>query len=141
MKDLTIAKVAVENTAYSFDMLFDYSVPDSLCSQLVAGMRVLVPFGTSSKKRVGIVFSVKKVENTEKRLKKIDSILDDEPLLTYEMLKTANFVRERCFCTYFEACKMFLPLGFSMSVSVLYAVNSEFVGEITDDKEKAVFDY
>ena len=119
MKDLTIAKVAVENTAYSFDMLFDYSVPDSLCSQLVAGMRVLVPFGTSSKKRVGIVFSVKKVENTEKRLKKIDSILDDEPLLTYEMLKTANFVRERCFCTYFEACKMFLPLGFSMSVSVL----------------------
>lgn len=141
MKDLTIAKVAVENTAYSFDMLFDYSVPDSLCSQLVAGMRVLVPFGTSSKKRVGIVFSVNKVENTEKRLKKIDSILDDEPLLTYEMLKTANFVRERCFCTYFEACKMFLPLGFSMSVSVLYAVNSEFVGEITDDKEKAVFDY
>ena len=141
MKDLTIAKVAVENTAYSFDMLFDYSVPDSLCSELSAGMRVLVPFGTSSKKRVGIVFSVNRVENTEKRLKKIDSILDDEPLLTYEMLKTANFVRERCFCTYFEACKMFLPLGFSMSVSVLYAINSEFSGEITDDKEKTVFYY
>lgn len=141
MKDLTIAKVAVENTAYSFDMLFDYSVPDSLCSVLSAGMRVLVPFGTSSKKRVGIVFSVNKVENTEKRLKKIDSILDDEPLLTYEMLKTANFVRERCFCTYFEACKMFLPLGFTMSVSVLYAINSEFSGEIVDDKEKTVFDY
>ena len=115
MKELTIAKVAVENTAYSFDMLFDYSVPDSLCSEFLAGKRVLVPFGTSSKKRVGIVFSVSKVENTEKRLKKIDSVLDDEPLLTYEMLKTANFVHERCFCTYFEACKMFLPLGFSMS--------------------------
>ena len=49
MNGLTVVKVAVENTAYSFDMLFDYSVPDSLCSQLVAGMRVLVPFGTSSK--------------------------------------------------------------------------------------------
>lgn len=141
MKDLTIAKVAVENTVYSFDMLFDYSVPDSLCSELCAGKRVLVPFGTSSKKRVGIVFSVNTVENTEKRLKKIDSILDVEPLLTYEMLKTANFVRERCFCTYFEACKMFLPIGFSMSVSILYAVNNEFKGEIKDDKEKAVFDY
>ena len=141
MKGLTIAKVAVENTAYSFDMLFDYSVPDSLCYDLCAGMRVLVPFGTSSKKRVGIIFSVNTVENIEKRLKKIDSILDDEPLFTYEMLKTANFVRERCFCTYFEACKMFLPLGFSMSVSVLYAVNSEFNGEITDNKEKTIFDY
>ena len=141
MKDLTVAKIAVENTAYSFDMLFDYSVPDSLCNEVCAGMRVLVPFGTSSKKRVGIVFSVNKVENCDKKLKKVDSILDDEPLLTYEMLKTANFVRERCFCTYFEACKMFLPLGFSMSVSVLYAVNNEFFGEITDDKEKTIFNY
>ena len=141
MKDLTIAKVAVENTAYSFDMLFDYSVPDSLCNEVCAGKRVLVPFGTSSKKRVGIVFAVNKVECSEKRLKKIDSILDDEPLLSYEMLKTANFVRERCFCTYFEACKMFLPLGFSMSVSVLYAVNSEYTDVITDEKEKIVFDY
>ena len=141
MKELTIAKVAVENTAYSFDMLFDYSVPDSLCSEVLAGKRVLVPFGTSSKKRVGIVFSVSKVEKTEKRLKKIDSVLDDEPLLTYEMLKTANFVHERCFCTYFEACKMFLPLGFSMSVCVLYAVNTEYSGEINDDKERIIFDY
>ena len=70
MKDLTIAKVAVENTAYSFDMLFNYSVPDSLCSELCAGMRVLVPFGTSSKKRVGIVFSVNKAEKTEKKTQK-----------------------------------------------------------------------
>lgn len=141
MKDLTVAKIAVENTAYSFDMLFEYSVPDSLCSEICAGKRVLVPFGTSSKKRVGIVFAVNKVENTEKKLKRVDTILDDEPLLTYEMLKTANFVHERYFCTYFEACKMFLPLGFSMSVSVLYAVNSEFCGEIADEKEKTVFDY
>lgn len=141
MKELTIAKVAVENTAYSFDMLFDYSVPDSLCSEVLVGKRVLVPFGTSSKKRVGIVFSVNEVKITEKRLKKIDSVLDDEPLLTYEMLKTANFVHDRCFCTYFEACKMFLPLGFSMSVSVLYAVNTEYSGEINDDKERIIFDY
>ena len=28
MNLFTVAKVAVENTAYSFDMLFDYSVPD-----------------------------------------------------------------------------------------------------------------
>ena len=73
MKDLTVAKIAVENTAYSFDMLFDYSVPDSLCNEVCAGMRVLVPFGTSSKKRVGIVFSVNKVENCDKKLKKVGS--------------------------------------------------------------------
>ena len=30
MSILTVAKVAVENTAYSFDMLFEYSVPSHL---------------------------------------------------------------------------------------------------------------
>ncbi len=55
---LTVAKVAVENTAYSFDMLFEYSVPDSLCKDVLPGKRVLVRFGNSSKSRVGIVFSV-----------------------------------------------------------------------------------
>ncbi len=141
MKNVTVAKVAVENTAYSFDMLFDYSVPASLCLDVAVGKRVLVPFGTSSKKRVGIVFSVQSIEETEKKIKKIDSVLDDEPLLTYEMLKTANFIKEHNFCTYFEACKMFLPLGFSMSVSVLYAVNETFDGEITDEKEKVIYEY
>lgn len=141
MKQLTVAKIAVENTAYSFDMLFDYSVPDSLCNEDLVGKRVLVPFGTSSKKRVGIVFSVLSNTETEKRLKKLDSVLDNEPLLTLEMLKTANFIREQCFCTYFEACKMFLPLGITMSVSVMYAVNNEFSGEITDHKENAIYTY
>lgn len=141
MKSITVAKVAVENTAYSFDMLFDYSVPASLCSEACAGKRVLVPFGTSSKKRVGIIFSVYNTDNFEKKLKKIDSVLDSEPLLTYEMLKTANFIRERNFCTYFEACKMFLPLGFSMSVNILYAVNSKFNGELTEKNEKIIYNY
>ncbi len=138
---LTTAKVAVENTAYSFDMLFDYSVPDYLCTQVQAGKRVLVPFGNGSKKRVGIVFSVTEGEIVEKSLKKIDSVIDDEPLLTREMLLTANYIHDRTFCTYFEACKMFLPLGFSVSVSVLYAVNPDFNGIVSGEDENVIFTY
>ncbi len=138
---ITVAKIAVENTAYSFDMLFDYSVPLNLMLEICAGKRVLVPFGNSSKKRVGMVFSVKEIEKNEKKLKKIDSVLDDEPILTREMLLTANFIREQTFCTYFEACKLFLPLGFSMSISVLYAVNPDFKGEITNDIEIEIYSY
>ena len=107
---LTVAKVAVENTAYSFDMLFDYSVPDYLYNDVLPGKRVLVKFGNSSKMRVGIVFSVSKGVISSKNLKNISLVIDDEPLLTYEMLKTANFVRDRYFCTYYDACKLFLPL-------------------------------
>lgn len=138
---LTVAKVAVENTAFSFDMLFDYSVPDYLCTEVCAGKRVLVPFGNGSKKRVGIVFSVAEGIITEKRLKKIDSVIDDEVLLTREMLLTANYIHDRTFCTYFEACKMFLPLGFSMSVSMLYALNPDFDGVVNGESENKVYSY
>ena len=138
---LTVAKVAVEKTAYSFDMLFDYSVPDFLCEEVLPGKRVLVQFGNTSKKRVGIVFSVESGVISTKKLKEINSVIDDEPLLTREMLKTAHFVHDRYFATYFEACKLFLPLGLSLSVNVLYAVNPDFDGVVSGEKENLIYDF
>ncbi len=141
MGDLAVAKIAVENTAYSFDMLFEYSVPKNLYNDVLPGKRVLVPFGNSQKKRIGIVFGVGYNLTSEKKLKKIDSVIDEKPVLTREMLKTSNFIHDRCFCTYFDACRLFLPHGLLMSVNVMYAVNSDYTGEIADGTEKAVFDY
>lgn len=138
---LTVAKVAVENTAYSFDMLFEYSVPDFLCTEVLPGKRVLIQFGNSSKKRVGIVFSVESGIITTKKLKNISSVVDDKPLLSREMLKTAHFIHDRYFCTYFDACKLFLPLGLSLSVNTLYAVNPEFSGVISGVKETEIYDF
>ena len=138
---VTVARIAVENTAYSFDMLFDYSVPDFLSDNIRAGMRVLVPFGNSSKKRIGMVFSVFKTENTSKKLKNIVELIDDEPLLTEEMLLTSNFVRERTFCTYFDACRMFLPIGLSVKVNMMYAVDGNFYEESLSEQEQVIFDY
>lgn len=137
----TVAKVAVENTAYSFDMLFDYSVPSSLINEIVPGKRVLVPFGNTSKKRVGMVFSVTNNQDTEKKLKSVSGVLDEEPLLTREMLLTSNYIHDKCFCTYFDSFRMFLPLGMSMDVKILYASNSEYKTETLDIEELKVFNY
>lgn len=137
----TVAKVAVENTAYSFDMLFDYSVPSSLINEVEAGKRVLVPFGNTSKKRVGMVFSVKTVDELAKKLKSISCVLDDEPLLTREMLLTSNYIHDKCFCTYFDSCRMFLPLGMSINVKILYANNNEYDISYLNADELRVFEY
>ena len=141
MNLFTVAKVAVENTAYSFDMLFDYSVPDFLFSSVKPGVRVFVPFGNSSKKRVGVVFSVRKEKELPKKLKSICGVIDSEPLLTEEMLHTANFVHDQTFCTYYDACKQFLPLGYSMKISVSFAADPNFSNEIMDDTERKIYDF
>ncbi len=138
---LTVAKIAVENTAYSFDMLFEYSVPNYLCTEICVGKRVLVQFGNSSKKRIGIVFSIREGVATTKKLKEISSVVDDEPIFTLEMLKTANFIHDQYFCTYFDACKLFMPLGLSMSVNVLYAINPNYDGIVSGEKENQIYDF
>ena len=50
--DLTV-KVAVENTTYVFDKLFDYLVPSAFTDFVQVGKRVLIPFGRGNKKETG----------------------------------------------------------------------------------------
>ena len=141
MNLFTVAKVAVENTAYSFDMLFDYSVPDFLILSVKPGVRVFIPFGNGSKKRIGMVFSVRKEKEISSKIKSVSGVLDLEPLLTKEMLLSANFVREQTFCTYFDACKQFLPIGYSTKITVSYAADPDYIGDFSDETEKAVYEF
>ena len=114
-------KVAVENTAYSFDKLFDYLIPDNLISKVNVGCRVLVDFGKGSKKRQGFVFEVSDtLPDTDVKLKYISGVLDNEPLLDDELLSLASFVAERTFCTLFDAAKALLPSGICLNVIETY---------------------
>jgi len=108
-----IAKIGVENCAYSFDELFSFAIPPNLVTDVTPGRRVLVPFGKSNSVRQGFVFSVEKsAENdSENELKPVMEVLDNEPLLTDETVKLALFIRDRVFCTYFAAAKALLPGG------------------------------
>ena len=50
-----IAKVVVENAAYSFDIAFSYQVPPAMQEDIRPGCRVLIPFGKSNRARQGLV--------------------------------------------------------------------------------------
>ena len=82
-----IAKVAVENTAFSFDDAFDYAIPEKLSKDVRPGVRVLVPFGRGSKKRQGVVFALREKSKDTVKLKNIAAVLDPSPLLNNEMLR------------------------------------------------------
>lgn len=135
------AKIAVEKAAYSFDKAFDYAIPEAFLHKAVAGVRVLVPFGRGNKKRQGIIVSVE--EGDCEGLKEIISLLDDEPVLSDEMLKTAAFMKEHCFCTYYDAVKTMLPAGVNYKITTLYGAKdeSEFSFEELSDEEKRIYNY
>ena len=139
------ASVAVENTAYSFDKLFDYLIPEELAEKVKPGCRVLVSFGHGSKKRQGFVFSVSENSETQgARLKKISEVLDETPLLSDEMIKLASFIADRTFCTLFDAVKAVLPSGIYLRVIETFMVQPEYLDEDPTDisaEEKQILDY
>ena len=105
-----IAAVAVENSAYSFDKAYDYLLTEEF-SAAQAGCRVLVPFGKGNRERQGIIMEIKENSDGNGRLKKISQLIDNEPVLSDEMLKLVLRLKERTFCTLFEAAKAVLPAG------------------------------
>lgn len=125
------ARVAVDAAVFTFDKEFDYIIPPELETAVQKGCRVTVPFGNGNKKRLGIVFDV--TDYTEgKRLKKISEVLDEAPLLNEEMLELAKWIKDRTFCTLYEAAKAMLPSGINHRMVVSYAVSGDY------DKAKAV---
>lgn len=120
----SVAGVVVEKSAYSFDRVFDYLIPENIQDNIQVGCRVLVPFGRASKKRQGVVVSLHNNKNS--KLKEISKLLDTTPVVTQEMLETAKFIKEHYFCTYYDAVKAMLPAGINYKITTLYtAVKSE----------------
>ena len=102
-----IAKIAVSAATFAIDKPYSYFIPDSM--KLTPGMRVTVPFGKGNRQSEGVVLSVE--EGEAKGLKPVESCLDEESLLDMKMLRLAAFLRERYFCTFFDAIRVMLPGG------------------------------
>ena len=105
-----IAAVAVENSAYSFDKAYDYLLPEAF-QNADPGCRVLVPFGKGNKCRQGVIIELKDETDSGTKLKKVAQLIDEKPVLSDEMLKLVIWLKERTFCTLFEAAKTILPAG------------------------------
>ncbi len=137
------AKVAVEAAGFTFDKAFDYTVPAEFYSTAKRGCRVVVPFGRGNRRCIGVIFDI--CDETEsKNPKKIISVLDLEPLLDDEMLRLAEWIKERTFCTLYEAVKAMLPTGINHRMVNSYAPSQVFNGEELEtlsENERKFFEY
>nr|WP_316616942.1 primosomal protein N' [uncultured Ruminococcus sp.] len=140
METLLAASVAVENTTFSFDREFDYLVPPRLADECAVGKRVLIPFGRGNRRRQGIVTGLYYIEPDEK-LKELLSVLDTEPVLSEELLGVARFMKERYFCTFYDAVKTMLPAGINYRLSTVYSVRAEDGGTILDEEKQRIYNY
>ena len=105
-----IAKIAVSAATYWIDRPYDYLVPEEFGDRVQPGMRVCVPFSRGNRQTEGVVLAMADGSKYE-TLKPILAVLDDKPVLTEQQLRLALFMRERFFCTVYDAVKAILPAG------------------------------
>ncbi len=117
-----IAMIAVDAATFAIDKPYSYSVPKGM--QISCGMRVQVPFGKGNRQTEGVVVELKCDDDSS--LKDIERCLDDVPVLSEKMLKLASFMRERYFCTFYDAIRAMLPAGLWFQIKETY--------HLTDDR-------
>lgn len=126
-----IAAVAVSNTTYAYDRRYKYLIPPDLDERVSVGVRVIVPFGKGNRKRIGVVIRIDNANElppneTLSMFKPLRSVVDNESVLTPEMLDLMMWIRETTFCTYFEAFRTLIPVGLSVNFTQKYSL-------VTDD--------
>lgn len=114
-------------------MLFTYEVPSHLLTDIKEGHRVSVPFGRSNKPIEAIVVSLK--ENISEdadisKIKEIDDILDESPLISSENIDLIKWMRNRYMCTYIDCLNLFYPKGYSLETRKIVEI-----GKIEDEFE------
>ena len=102
--------VAVSNATFHFDKLYTYAVMPDQQDTVKLGSMVLVPFGRGSRARMGVVLACDAKPESAK-LKYLFDVAPASACLTPELLRLVHFLKERTFCTYYEAVKAVIPYG------------------------------
>ena len=106
-----IAKVALSAATYAIDKPYDYLVPDDLKETLRPGIRVIVPFGAGNRRKEGMILALEMAEPQGVKLKYVLTQLDETPVLDEAGIGLALWIRERYFCTVYDAARAMLPAG------------------------------
>ena len=116
-----IAKIAVSAANFAIDKPYSYRVPDGM--KLLPGQRVQLPFGRGNTRTEGVVLAVE--EGNGDALKCVERCLDEAPILTDTQLRLAAFLRERYFCTFYDAIRAMLPAGLWFQTKASYLLTED----------------
>jgi len=100
------------------DRTFTYAVPDF--EQPARGARVIAPF--RNEKLIGVVTAIGVAEPTEFEAKRLEAVLDDEPLLGENLLELAEWIAGYYLAPLGEVLRTMLPLMAEVRRTVYYRI-------------------
>ena len=110
---------------------FTYRVPVEMQGCLRQGHRVVVSFGRS-KFYTAIVVALHDTEPQGYEVKKIATLLDDEPIVLRPQLKFWEWIAEYYLCSVGDVYKAALPSGLKLESETSLTINTDFEEEADD---------
>ncbi len=104
-----IARVVIDSPLPQLDRLFDYSIPNELLSQVVAGVRVRVRFGRSKNLLDGFVVEVVQSSDFSGELSGISELVSAAPVLDPDIYKLVRAVADRQASTASDVLRLAIP--------------------------------
>ncbi|MBR4941159.1 MAG: primosomal protein N' [Clostridia bacterium] len=130
-------KVAVRADSYAYDKPYTYLVPQG--SELLPGTRVLVPFGGGNRPVQAIVLDSGDYTPAPDghQLKTVLRPLDEKPVISEKDLKLLLWMRDKYFCTCYDALKAMIPVGLDFRTEITYrAVKPETATDPLPEKSR-----
>ncbi len=142
MERPSVVSVAVDQSVYQTDRPYSYLLPSHLSDKAKVGCRVLVPFGNGNVRKTGVILGFDEADDTRK-LKSVAALLDNEPILSEDMMKLASFIREHTFCTWYNAVRILLPPGINYKVKqeFILSENAKIILDTLDGDLKTLAEY
>ena len=101
------AEIIVDVPTHQTNRPYTYRISPALIEQVVAGMRVIVPFG--KRKVQGFVLKITQEKPKLQQIKSIISIQDVQPVLNQEMLALSNWLSQYTFAFQISCLQIMLP--------------------------------
>lgn len=106
--DLMCAYIAFNRP---LDTPFTYLVPDPLREQIQVGQRVRAPFGRGDRQTVGYCVGLGRPSGDSRRLKYLNSLVEDQPLITPRILQLTEWISQRYLCPWGQVLDTVIPSG------------------------------
>ena len=124
------AKVIIDSKSRFLNRSFTYHIPEKLNNKLQRAMRVLVPFGKGNKTVVAFVYEILGDFEADYEIKDIISIIDENKLVSDELLDLAFFMSKEYLSPIQLSFKQVLPPTSIDKIKTFYLANSKEDNEI-----------
>src|SRR5437870_3951821 len=90
------------------DHAYTYAVPDALRERVAVGKRVQAPFGKGDKAIIGYCVRLSETP-PERTVKELKGVLDDEALLTPDLLRLTRWMADYYLCGWGQVLNAVIP--------------------------------